>query len=215
MTDAWTDRLSDYLDGELDQKSHDEAAQHLECCAQCRATLRDLRRIRDWASTLQPDAGDAREWTALELRIRRRANFTLGLRVAAMVLGAIGLAALAWYATGGPGGEVVGGTAIDAGASVVPSSGDVDYAAEVHALETLLRERGHDLDPRTRKALQAGLESIHETLAMVRQELARNPQNGLLRELELRSRQQKLSLLNRTVLLSRTTQRPRVQEDRG
>ncbi len=205
MTDAWTDHLSDYLDGELDQESHNGVVEHLEGCAQCRATLKGLRRIRDWASAYQPDAGNAREWRKLELRIRRRASLTVGLRVAALLLVGTGLATVVWYDSDRQGGEgMVGDTGMNPGAGSFASFEDTDYAVEIEALETLLRKRVKNLDPRTRQVLRESLESIEEMLARVREELVRNPQDDLLRELERRSNEQKLGLLRRAL------QRPQV-----
>ncbi len=44
--DPWTDRLSEYLDDELDAAERAAVDEHLRACAGCRAVLEDLRRVR-------------------------------------------------------------------------------------------------------------------------------------------------------------------------
>ena len=44
MNDQWTDRLSEYLDGELEETFCAEAEVHLEDCPPCRDFLESLRR---------------------------------------------------------------------------------------------------------------------------------------------------------------------------
>jgi len=55
MHKEWTDRLSDYLDGELSADEHRAVESHLRECAQCAAVLNDLKRVVARART----AGDA------------------------------------------------------------------------------------------------------------------------------------------------------------
>ena len=45
MSDMWTERLSDYVDDELAPEQRAALAAHLEGCAECSATLADLRRV--------------------------------------------------------------------------------------------------------------------------------------------------------------------------
>jgi hypothetical protein len=71
MSDRWTDRLSEYLDGELAADEARELEAHLEACAECRETVADLRRIIGGAAALR-DREPARElWAGIEQRIRR------------------------------------------------------------------------------------------------------------------------------------------------
>ena len=53
MSDQWTDRLSEYLDGDLAE--HEQAAieAHLDTCAACGETLAGLRRIVVRARSLE------------------------------------------------------------------------------------------------------------------------------------------------------------------
>src|SRR6476661_311378 len=98
--DAFTDRLSDYLDDEdLGDRERREIAVHLEGCAECRATLRELRAVTARAAALADTPPDADLWAGVRQRIdvppaaaasafrrltpRRRFSFTLPQLVAA------------------------------------------------------------------------------------------------------------------------------------
>jgi len=45
MKDQWTDRLSEYLDGELARPERTTLEAHLASCDACRRTLDELRRV--------------------------------------------------------------------------------------------------------------------------------------------------------------------------
>ena len=45
MHEEWTDRLSDYLDGELPADEQRAVEAHLRDCAPCAAVLNDLKRV--------------------------------------------------------------------------------------------------------------------------------------------------------------------------
>src|SRR5439155_11483697 len=60
MLDRWTDRLSEYLDGELPAAERAELESHLPGCAACREVLDDLRGVMARAATLE-DRGPARD----------------------------------------------------------------------------------------------------------------------------------------------------------
>lgn len=50
----WTDRLSDYLEGDLSRADHDAVADHVGECGACRRVLEELREVRDSAGRLGP-----------------------------------------------------------------------------------------------------------------------------------------------------------------
>src|SRR5262245_45702156 len=68
--DAFTDRLSDYLDdedpGEAERR---EIASHLRSCAECRSTLGELREVARRASALTDSAPDADLWAGVRQRL--------------------------------------------------------------------------------------------------------------------------------------------------
>src|SRR3989442_13782172 len=69
MTDQWTDRLSEYLDGELTSPERTAFEAHLASCDACRTTPDELRRVATNARALddRPPAADL--WPAVAARI--------------------------------------------------------------------------------------------------------------------------------------------------
>jgi hypothetical protein len=53
MNDLWTNRLSEYIDGELDNTERAALEAHLETCGHCYATLADLRQVVSRAKALE------------------------------------------------------------------------------------------------------------------------------------------------------------------
>ena len=45
MHEEWTDKLSDYLDGELSEAESRAVESHLRECAHCAGVLNDLKRV--------------------------------------------------------------------------------------------------------------------------------------------------------------------------
>ena len=71
--DAWSDRLSEYLDGELSAPERRALERHLQECASCNASLEALRAIVARLSTDPVTAGDQptrREWRAIRRSLR-------------------------------------------------------------------------------------------------------------------------------------------------
>ena len=69
MSDKWTNRLSDYLAGELTAGERDELEAHLAACEECSATLDELRSVVARAQMLEdrPPIDDL--WTGIAARI--------------------------------------------------------------------------------------------------------------------------------------------------
>jgi hypothetical protein len=81
MHEEWTDRLSDYLDGELSADEHRSVESHLRECAQCNAVLNDLKRIVARAqaagATTRPPQADL--WAGIAERIDARQTPAAGV----------------------------------------------------------------------------------------------------------------------------------------
>src|SRR5207244_132734 len=91
MNDHWTDRLSEYLDGDLTAGERTALEAHLAACGVCRVTLDELRRVVARAQALddRPPAADL--WPGIAEHIgvvslaarrvdgrgRRRLSFTM------------------------------------------------------------------------------------------------------------------------------------------
>lgn len=70
MSHQWTDLLSAYIDGELDEPTRLALEAHLEACAECRETLRELEQVVWRARTLQDRPPETDLWPAIAERIR-------------------------------------------------------------------------------------------------------------------------------------------------
>ncbi len=69
MNDVWTDRLSDYLDGELSERDCRALERHLGECAECEATLAELRSVVGEARLLADEPPEVDLWPAIAARI--------------------------------------------------------------------------------------------------------------------------------------------------
>ena len=76
MTDAWTDRLSEYADDSLTGEERALLDAHLGTCASCATTLTGLRAVIDRARTLPERAPDVDLWPGIEARISAFARDT-------------------------------------------------------------------------------------------------------------------------------------------
>jgi hypothetical protein len=80
MNDRWTDRLSEYLDGDLRERERHELEAHLEGCPACRGTLAELRAVMTQASTLEPLAPGSDLWPGIAARMAPRSAAPAGWR---------------------------------------------------------------------------------------------------------------------------------------
>ncbi len=81
MNDQWTDRLSEYVDGELASGERTALEAHLATCTECRATLEELHRVVARAKALEDRAPKADLWAGIHARLtpgRRPAGSPLG-----------------------------------------------------------------------------------------------------------------------------------------
>lgn len=129
MSDRWTDRLSEYLDGELTADEARELEAHLAGCGECRAVVAGLRQVVDRAALLRdrPPAGDL--WAGIAERIReeppevrvvslfdakrgRRVSFSVPQLLAAGLVLALASAGSVWMALRGGGAVAAGPVAV-------------------------------------------------------------------------------------------------------
>ncbi len=69
MTDRWTDRLSEYLDGDLAAPERAELETHLSLCEECAEALEGLRTVAERAQHLETPALTEDLWPGIEARI--------------------------------------------------------------------------------------------------------------------------------------------------
>jgi anti-sigma factor RsiW len=216
MHDEWTDRLSDYLDGELGEAERARLEEHLEGCAGCRTALAQLRGVTSWAESYQgrPPRVDVwprvesviRERTGAHRVVRRRRVFRLPYAAAAGFL----LAAVAggsWWLGRTTAPEMA---SAPVAASFEPGAGRASetailaaerYGAAIAQLEqVLLQER--ELDSVTVRVLQEKLLVIDRAITEAREALARDPNSAYLADHYTGMMKTKLTLLRNAAAMA-------------
>lgn len=213
MSDQWTDRLSEYLDGELDERERAALDAHLTGCAACATTLGELRRVVGRARALddRPPATDL--WPGIATRIgssigdlarrraRRRVSFTVPQLIAA------GLAMLAvsaggvWIAVHRPATSIARAPAPRRVSPAAPASwpAKVDSSADraLTELQDALTEgrRTGRLDSLTVRTLEHSLAVIDTAITEARRALTADPQSAYLNHHLADTMRRKLELL--------------------
>jgi hypothetical protein len=197
MSDNWTDRLSEYLDDELDAAQRAELEAHLTGCDACRATLADLRRVVDRARAMdeRPPARDL--WPGIAGRIglstddlalrhtRRRISFTLPQLIAAcvaLIAVSAGTARLVSNKTSTPSTTASAPSGLTAVQAALWSKADSSADQELDELRLALAEgqRSGQLNPATVRKLERSLAVIDSAIAEAKRALALDPQSPYL-----------------------------------
>jgi hypothetical protein len=196
MNDQWTNRLSDYLDDELDGAERLELESHLATCESCAATLDELRRVVGRARALD-DRAPARDlWPGIATRIggstdelasrraRRRISFTVPQLVAAsiaLIAVSAGIARLASKqpppiapAPGPTSGPVVQTASFD------KADSSADIAVDQLRLALAEGQRTGRLSPTTVYKLEHSLAVIDSAIAEGKRALMVDPQSAYL-----------------------------------
>lgn len=228
--DAFTDRLSDYLDGEdLSARDRADIEDHLGTCSGCQATLAELREVAARAASLPDSAPTADLWAGVAARLEpsmvlpfarprhRRFSFTLPQLVAAglalMVLsgGLVSIVQLddpraslppAVAETEPPAGA---SAEFDVAAPISRSSAafaDPNYDEAVADLEQILETGRSRLDAETVRILEDNLRAIDQAIDQSRKALRSDPNSVYLNNHFAASRNRKLALLRRASALA-------------
>jgi Putative zinc-finger len=213
--DHYTDKLSEYLDGELGAAERQAIESHVFECAECAAALNELRRVTERAQQLsdQPPATDL--WPGIAQRIRPavvplstrrlawRVSLSLPQLAAAAVLlvlvsgGAVWLWSRPRLETG------VGGPAVVAVGSRVPAYlANADYDAAVRDLRDVLSKGRGRLDTTTVRILEQNLALIDRAIAQAGRAVADDPGNVYLNSHLAQTRMRKLELLRRAAVMA-------------
>lgn len=227
MTD-WTEKLSDYLDGDLsgDELAKLEAA--LQGDAELRGVLQELRAVKNGAASLPQHAPHSDLWSGIEARIeadrhvevmplssvghaRRRFSFTIPqLAAAAVALLVLGSASV-WMAmsSGASGLETERPIAV----APAPESGLVStdgegstfsYEATIRDLEEQLQVGRDRLDPKTVAALEGSLATIDRAISRAQEALEADPASVYLNRHLADARTRKLHVLQQAARLARS-----------
>ena len=218
MKDQWTERLSEYLDGELAPVEQTAFEAHLAACEGCRTTLDELRRVVTNARALddRPPAADL--WPAVAARIGlsarskqravvRRFSFTVPQLAAASVVLALVSGGAAWLLvrrgiTEAPPVVISGPPPAPALLNASAYPGDVRFDAQVADLErALARGRGR-LDTATVRVIEKNLGIIDRAIRDAQSALAADLANAYLNQHLAQETRRKLELLRQAATLA-------------
>ena len=216
MTDQWTERLSEYLDGDMAGQDRTMLEAHLDSCAACTDTLAGLRRVMMRASALEdrPPAGDL--WSGIAERIgvtgdprvklrhrRRRFSFSLPQLLAAGIALAVLSGGGAWLLHPDPTGLAgsTGQTPSGGVPAVQVSSPGQRYDAAVVDLQRVLEENRGRLDTATVRVLEQNLALIDRAIAQARSAVAADSANVYLNSHLAETMRRKIDLLRQAASL--------------
>ncbi|MFQ5551984.1 MAG: anti-sigma factor [Gemmatimonadales bacterium] len=220
--DGYTDRLSAYIDGELDGKVRVELENHLIECGRCRTALEELRRVVGRAGGLDDRPPRRDLWPGVADRIHavptsvtgvapigagRTLTFALSvpqLAAASVTLVAL-TAGIASLATLNNEEQTVAANLSMQDQQVVFA---VDYGQEldiaVGELESVLASGRAALDEQTVAVIEESLRQIDEAIMEARRALAVDPASNYLSGHLTNTMRRKLELLRRTQTLIAT-----------
>jgi len=227
IQDPWTDRLSEYVDGELPEWERHALESHLESCADCSLTVSDLRRVVRRARTLKNPApatdlwpgiaarigaGTAKAHDVVDLgaqrRVRRRWAFSLPQLAAAGIALMTVSGGTVWFLSGSARQSVVlapvpsspPGGAAAVNVSMKPNASQ-SYAAAVADLERVLAEGRGKLDSTTVKIIEKNLAAIDRAIAEAQRALDADSGNLYLNTHLAETMRRKLDLLRQAAAL--------------
>ena len=212
MNDQWTNRLSEYIDGELDSTERANLEAHLATCGQCFATLSELRQVVAQAKSLEnrEPATDLWMGIAQEIRrekaparrdrlVRRRFSLTVGQLLAASIALVLLSGSGAWLALQSrqsieptPVGESTQRPRVG---QLVTWTGHTDAA--IADLQTALTQNEKRLDTATVRIVRVNLAIIDRAIADARIALQKDPGNAYLNLHLANTMRRKVELLRR------------------
>jgi anti-sigma factor RsiW len=211
MNDQWKNRLSEYLDGELDNTERAALEAHLTTCGDCYATLAELRQVVTRAKSLAdtPPATDLWTGIAREIRrehapprgdrlVRRRFSLTVGQLLAASIALVLLSGGSVWFAVQqGPTKTAAEPPVMtqSSSARVASWTGSTDIA--IGELEAALIQNEKRLDSTTVRIVRKNLAIINRAIAEARIALRNDPGNAYLNLHLADTMRRKVELLRR------------------
>jgi anti-sigma factor RsiW len=213
MTDPWIDRLSEFVDGELDAPTRQALEAHLVTCAECRATCDALERVVARARRVRYRDPAHDLWSGIERTIdhqsaparRRVITMSLSRLVAAAALVAVIAGGVAWTIASRRVVAVERITARDTTDRVVPGSigapalAVASYRDAAADLERAFEAGRSTLRPETSRIIEENLRTIDLAIAQADSALRRDPGSAYLNQYLAATMQRKLKLLRRAV----------------
>jgi predicted anti-sigma-YlaC factor YlaD len=217
-TDPWLDRLSEYVDGDLDAATTRQLEAHLDTCAECRATRDELVRVVAKARGVGYCMPERDLWSRIEAQVTpqradasiprigpRHVTVSIWRLAAAAAIVAVLAGGLAWMvASRGTGGgiTIVQDTTIAQPATTTLAPSAVAVASYREAVADLQRafEAGRGtLRPETMRVIEENLRSIDVAIAQADSALRADPGSEYLTQYLAETMQRKLKLLRRAV----------------
>jgi anti-sigma factor RsiW len=224
----WIDRLSEYMDGELDAAERAACSEHVSRCERCAETLAELRAVASEAALL-PDLPPERDlWPEIAERLpprealgspavvslasrRRRVAFTVPQLVAAAIALVVLSAGSVWLilpALAGPGDGVAASEALAGAAAPAPAGARPIFATAydqaVLELEAEFDRRRDRLDPETIRVVERNLAIIDRAIVEASQALAEDPASTFLNAHLANAMRRKVDLLRRVAEIEQT-----------
>lgn len=220
-----TERLSAYLDGDLDGPDREAVERHLAGCRECAAVLEDLGRLARAARGLEDRAPATDLWPGIAGRLegrprivpiditrsrgRRRFSFTMPQLAAAAIALIVLSAAAVWWGSPRPGDVALDRPAVGSAPETtgIPVSLEADpaYSDALTDLERAFEASRDRLDPSTVATVERNLAIIDEAIRQTVEALKADPGSTFLYDHLERSRRQKLDVLRQATLALQTT----------
>ena len=216
--------LSDFVDGGLPRDARAKLEAHLETCADCRALLADLKRVKAAARALpkmtapesvwqnvraglDADASQPRRAPVLKFSPRRRMMLT-GLAAAAVLVLAVSVGVYFRTRPATPAQPAPTQTAAHENAAPTVQSieaeielADQHYQKAIVGLEAVAREGQGTLDPKLAAVLQKNIGVTDQAIADSRAAVRAQPTSDAAQASLFEALQRKVSLLRDTIAL--------------
>ncbi|MGH7520271.1 MAG: anti-sigma factor, partial [Gemmatimonadales bacterium] len=210
MNDQWTNRLSDYLDDELDSVERGALEAHLATCGHCFATLGELRQVVARAKSLEDRTPEGDLWPNIADQIRagvvaahppvrpsaRRFSFSVPQLLAASVALMLLSGGVVWTAVK-PAAVAVKTTPEPRQPRYTPVTWTSQADQAVAELEDALTRNESRLDTATVRVVRQSLAVIDRAITEARAALMRDPGNTYLNLHLAATMRRKVELLRR------------------
>jgi anti-sigma factor RsiW len=234
VTDRWTDRLSEYVDGSLDAGEALALEAHLPGCANCAETLAALRTVAKRAAELPSREPERDLWPAIAARLSprraprssladfmrdlfegftaRRLSFSVPQLAAASLALVLVSGGAVWIAfRARPAATPVTAPApgpVAQQPTLAPGATSVgfeQYDSAIAELESVLAQRRTSLDTSTVRVVEQNLAAIDRAIAEARRALAADPTDPYLHDHLANTMRRKMGLLRRLTAAAYST----------
>lgn len=226
MREHWTDRLSEYLDGELAEPEAGRLEAHLEACDTCENALREIQAVVDAARLLPAEPPGTDLWPAISERLapravhdapgfagdlgearrgrHRRITLTIPQLAAAAIAVVLFSASGVWLALSGtpisPGSVGQPSPAASVAASTTFAS---TWESAIANLEAEFAERRASLDAETILVVERNLAIIDQAIEEARDALEGDPSSAFLNGYVAEAMRRKVDLLRQATRIQR------------